>query len=119
MEPFQPQLPRWAIPEDLRTKWNPITRQDSQNEVIKVKQSDDKFEVTLDVPQYKPEELKVTVVNNILSIEGAHNESKKESKDEDGSFASSVSQMDFATKLRPGQSSIKSQLRWNSYGHCS
>jgi len=90
MEPFQPQLPRWAIPDDLRTKWNPITRQDSQNEVIKVKQSDDKFEVTLDVPQYKPEELKVTVINNILSIEGAHNESKKESKDEDGSFASSV-----------------------------
>ena len=33
MEPFQPQLPRWAIPDDLRTKWNPITRQDSQNEV--------------------------------------------------------------------------------------
>ena len=58
--------------------------------VIKVKQSDDKFEVTLDVPQYRPEELKVTVINNILSIEGAHNESKKESKDEDGSFASSV-----------------------------
>ena len=45
--------------------------------VIKVKQSDDKFEVTLDVPQYKPEELKVTVINNILSIEGAHNEAKK------------------------------------------
>ena len=42
-----------------------------------MKQSDDKFEVTLDVPQYKPEELKVTVINNILSIEGAHNEAKK------------------------------------------
>ena len=33
MAPFQPQLPRWAIPDDLRAKWNPITRQDSQNEV--------------------------------------------------------------------------------------
>ena len=27
---------------------------------------------------------------SLLSIEGAHNESKKETKDEDGSFASSV-----------------------------
>ena len=36
--------------------------------VIKVKQNEDKFEVTLDVPQYRPEELKVTVINNILSI---------------------------------------------------
>ena len=36
--------------------------------MIKVNENTDKFEVTLDVPQYKPEELKVTVINNTLSI---------------------------------------------------
>ena len=34
MAPFQPQLPRWAIPEDLKAKWNPITTHDA-NEVSK------------------------------------------------------------------------------------
>ena len=33
MAPFQPQVPSWAIPDDLKSKWNPISRQDSQNEV--------------------------------------------------------------------------------------
>jgi len=116
MAPFQPQLPSWAIPDDLRSKW---TRQESQdgNEVIKVKQSDDKFEVTLDVPQYKPEELKVTVINNILSIEGAHNEAKKETKDEDGAFASSVMRQ-FSRKwtLPPSCDSDKVQSNLSSDG---
>jgi len=116
MAPFQPQLPRWAIPDDLKSKWNPITTQDA-NEVIKVKQNDDKFEVTLDVPQYRPEELKVTVINNVLSIEGAHNESKKETKDEDGSFASSV-QRQFSRKwtLPPNCDSDKVQSNLSSDG---
>ena len=42
--------------------------------MIKVKDEKDKFEVTLDVSQYKPEELKVSTVNNVLSIEGKHEE---------------------------------------------
>jgi hypothetical protein len=33
MEPFQPQLPRWAIPDDLRSKWSPMATNDS-NEVL-------------------------------------------------------------------------------------
>ncbi len=57
--------------------------------VIKVKEGEDKFEVTLDVPQYKPEELKVTVINNVLSIEGKHAEDKAE-KEKDSAFSSSV-----------------------------
>lgn len=32
MEPFQPQLPRWAIPEDLRPKWTRLSSQEG-NEV--------------------------------------------------------------------------------------
>ena len=52
-------------------------------------ETSDKFEVTLDVPQYKPEELKVTVVNNILSIEGKHSEDKSE-QDDKSACSSSV-----------------------------
>ena len=58
-------------------------------QVIKVKENDNKFEVTLDVPQYRPEELKVTVVNNVLSIEGKHAEDKSD-KGEEAAFSSSV-----------------------------
>lgn len=32
MAPFQPQLPRWAIPDDLRSKWAPLGSQNG-NEV--------------------------------------------------------------------------------------
>ena len=46
-----------------------------------VKQDDNKFEVTLDVSDYKPEELKVTTVNNVLSIEGRHEAKTEDSKD--------------------------------------
>ena len=41
---------------------------------MKVKDDKDKFELTLDVSQFKPEELKVSTVNNVLSIEGKHEE---------------------------------------------
>ena len=58
-------------------------------QVIKVNENDSKFEVTLDVPQYKPEELKVTVINNVLSIEGKHAEDKSD-KGEEAAFSSSV-----------------------------
>ena len=58
--------------------------------MIKVNENDDKFEVTLDVPQYKPEELKVTVINNTLSIEGKHADQDNTSEQDHGSFSSSV-----------------------------
>ena len=45
----------------------------------------DKFEVTLDVSDYKPEDLKVTTNNNVLSIEG-----KSEVKEGDATNASSA-----------------------------
>ena len=58
-------------------------------QIIKVNENPNKFEVTLDVPQYKPEELKVTVINNTLSIEGKHADEKQEN-DADSAFSSSV-----------------------------
>jgi len=81
MSPFRPQLPTWAIPDGLRTEMMPFQSMRSDDQVIKVKQDDNKFEVTLDVSDYKPEELKVTTVNNELSIEGRHEAQSQESKD--------------------------------------
>jgi len=85
MSPFRPQLPGWAIPDSLRTELTPFQGLSgaggSANEVIKVKQDDGKFEVTLDVSDYKPEELKVTTVNNVLSIGGKHEAHAEDSKD--------------------------------------
>jgi len=79
MAPFRPQLPNWAIPDNLRTEMMPFSK--SQDEVIQVKSDDKKFEVTLDVSDYKPEELKVTTVNNVLSIEGKHEQQREDHKD--------------------------------------
>ena len=39
MAPFQPQLPRWAIPDDLRPKWTPMTNPEG-NEVIFLRPTD-------------------------------------------------------------------------------
>lgn len=47
-------------------------------QVLKVNEKSDKFEVTVDVSQFKPEELKVTTNNNILSIEGKHEEAQSD-----------------------------------------
>lgn len=86
MAPFRPQLPTWAIPDTLRTEMMPFNRaQDS--EVIQVKQDDKKFEVTLDVSDYKPEELKVTTVNDTLCIEGKHQQQREDQRDTSGSSA--------------------------------
>jgi len=77
--PFRPQLPSWALPDTVKDKWMPMMTK-SNDEVIKVTNDDQKFEVTLDVSEYKPEELKVTTVNNTLAIEGKH-ESQKSDQD--------------------------------------
>ena len=85
MVPFRPILPSWAMSDNLKTEMMPFSR--NHDEVIKVKQDDKKFEVTLDVSDYKPEELKVTTVNNVLSIEGKHEQHKEDKKSTDSSSA--------------------------------
>ena len=52
---------------------------------------DQKFEVTLDVSEYKPEELKVTTVNNTLAIEGKHEAHKSDQDNTPMSTASGSS----------------------------
>jgi len=99
MTSFRPQLPTWAIPDTLKTDMT-LFRSNSDSEVIKVKEDDGKFEVTLDVSDYKPEELKVTTVNNVLSIEGKHEEQKQDSKESENSsaFGSSSVMKQFSRK---------------------
>ena len=60
-------------------------------QVIKVTDDGSKFEVTLDVSEYKPEELNVTTVNNTLAIEGKHESSRSDEKNTPGSTASGSS----------------------------
>ena len=60
-------------------------------QVIKVKDDETKFEVTLDVSEYKPEELKVTTVNNTLAIEGKHENQKSDEHNTASSTASGSS----------------------------
>ena len=49
------------------------------NQLMRVKEDDNKFEVSLDTHEYGPDELKINVVDNLMSVEGKHEE-----KSEDG-----------------------------------
>merc|ERR1719270_1957472 len=49
-------------------------------EVIRVKEDENKLEVSLDTSQYRPDELSVSVSDGVLRVEGKHEE-----KAEDGS----------------------------------
>merc|ERR1712223_1724762 len=56
-----------------------IFKDKKDNEVIRVKEDEDKMEVSLDTSQYRPDELKVCVNDGVLVVEGKHEE-----KAEDG-----------------------------------
>jgi len=72
---------RWMLPG-----LNPeITKgldifQTKDSEVIRVKEDDRKMEVSLDTSQYRPDELKISIDKNVVTVEGKHEE-----KAEDGS----------------------------------
>ena len=71
---------RWMLPS-LKNEFadmNLFSGKDS--EVIRVKQDDNKMEVSLDTSQYRPDELSVSVSEGTVSVEGKHEE-----KAEDGS----------------------------------
>ena len=72
---------RWMLPAlntDFPTSLELFKTKDS--EVIRVKEDDSKLEVSLDTSQYRPDELKVSVSDGVLLVEGKHEE-----KAEDGS----------------------------------
>merc|ERR1711936_630017 len=100
MAVFRPQLPEWAVSSGMPDAFNSTAFAGRNDEVMKVKQDDNKFEVTLDVSDYKPEELKVTTVNNVLSIEGKHEAKVEDSKDtgDARAFGSSAVMKQFSRK---------------------
>ena len=74
---------RWMMPglttsADLLGDLDLFSERDS--EVIRVRDDDEKLEVTLDTSDYKPDELKVSVQEGMVVMEGRHEE-----KSEDGS----------------------------------
>merc|ERR1712066_480416 len=72
---------RWMLPA-LNTDFsnNVDIFKSKDNEVIRVKEDESKLEVSLDPSQYRPDELKVSVNEGVLVVEGKHEE-----KAEDGS----------------------------------
>lgn len=56
--------------------WRHLTRQ--QSGVSNVINDKDKFQVNLDVQQFKPEEISVKTVDNTVTIEGKHEEKQDE-----------------------------------------
>merc|ERR1712038_2045909 len=48
--------------------------------VIKVKDDDKAFEITMDTSMYKPDELTVNVMNNNLTVEAKHNEQSEDGR---------------------------------------
>merc|ERR1712038_146057 len=73
---------RWMMPNmfnmDFAKQLDMFQTKD--NEVIRVKDDNEKFEVSLDTSQYRPDELRVNVGKGVISVEGKHEE-----KAEDGS----------------------------------
>ena len=48
--------------------------------VIKVKDDEKAFEITMDTSMYKPDELTVNVMNNNLTVEAKHNEQSEDGR---------------------------------------
>merc|ERR1711933_252026 len=64
---------RWMLPA-LNTDFPSNMDIFKDNEVIRVKEDEDKMEVSLDTSQYRPDELKVCVNDGVLVVEGKHEE---------------------------------------------
>merc|ERR1719391_1333041 len=70
----------WMLPS-LKNEFKDMNLfQSKDSEVIRVKEDDNKMEVSLDTSQYRPDELSVSVSGGVVSVEGKHEE-----KAEDGS----------------------------------
>merc|ERR1712018_204836 len=55
-------------------------KDESLLDVIKVKDNDKSFEITMDTSQYKPDELKVNVVNHNLTVEAKHTDQSEDGR---------------------------------------
>jgi len=70
---------RWMLPS-LKSEFRDMDLfKEKDSEVIRVKNDDNKMEVSLDTSQYRPDELNVSIADGAVTIEGKHEE-----KAEDG-----------------------------------
>merc|ERR1711936_1199860 len=72
---------RWMMPSMFNTDFAKQLDlfQSKDSEVIRMKDDEEKFEVSLDTSQYRPDELRVNVEGGVVLVEGKHEE-----KSEDG-----------------------------------
>ncbi|XP_040568279.1 uncharacterized protein [Lepeophtheirus salmonis] len=72
---------RWLMPSIFNNDFHKDLNifQDKDEQVIRIKDEEDKFEISLDTHQYRPDELKVNIKDGVISIEAKHEE-----KSEDG-----------------------------------
>merc|ERR1711872_221610 len=64
----------WMLPS-LKNEFKDMNLfQSKDSEVIRVKEDDNKMEVSLDTSQYRPDELSVSVSGGVVSVEGKHEE---------------------------------------------
>jgi len=70
---------RWMLPS-LKSEFGDMDLfKEKDSEVIRMKDDDNKMEVSLDTSQYRPDELNVSIADGAVTIEGKHEE-----KAEDG-----------------------------------
>lgn len=71
-------LPRWFMPTSMVTEdhfTGSLGGGTRGSDLLKMKEDEEKFEITLDVQAYRPDELKVTTTaDNTVVIEGRHEE---------------------------------------------
>ena len=70
---------KWMLPkmfgEDSESFANlDIFKNKDDSQVIRVRDDDSKFELSLDTHEFRPDEIKVNVSGNMLSVEGKHEE---------------------------------------------
>lgn len=80
-------LERFVVPRDRRLRtspllyyrpWGELLRSKEEGGISTVKADKDKFQVILDVQQFKPEEINVKVVDKCVVVEAKHEEKKDE-----------------------------------------
>lgn len=94
-------LPSWFMPRSLReTTGGGFSSGDRQ--VMRIKEDDQKFEITLNVHDYRPEELKVrTQPDNTIIIEGKHEERAKDGKPGNSNYNAVLQQFSRQYTLPP------------------
>merc|ERR1711872_759885 len=87
---------------------------EKDSEVIRVKNDDNKMEVSLDTSQYRPDELTVSMADGAVTIQGKHEE-----KAEDGTkMVQAVCEKVYSTRWSQARGrGVQPLLRWSSCCH--